>query len=228
MSLTGLGVFEPGWVTPPVLGVSFQETFVGITGPVGTLHHRVGEMHGNRPFVYLECAGFGLADHLAGELEGRWRMFLNALPANCHVSPLAEMNGRWVPWHGPPELYRRVFGTLQAWAVDQERGDLVWCWSPAAGGHPDWLEWEPESYDVFAPSFYDHAGDIPGYVLVRQLSHMARRSAAGHRTVLAQTGTAGVDRSGWLAAVLEEADRTTWLTDVVYFNANEFRMPVFP
>lgn len=206
-----LGVFEPGWETDPIQNVEYQQTYVGACAEAYVLPHRLEQMHGNKPFTYIENSGHEIEDILTGALDTCWRTILSQVPEGEIVAPIAEANGDWVSYHGTPEQVAQAYARLRT----LDPGTHRWCGSfTIMGNTQQYMDAVLPYVDLWCPSAYDWNGEIDVPNKIRSVE------TRGLPVLLAQTGTVREDKAGWLDQL--RLDLYGEVEAVIYFNKDQY------
>jgi len=173
--------------------------------------HRLAQMYGNKPFIYIENSGRPITDVLSGDMDECWRSILGQVPEGEIVAPLAEANGEWVSYHGTPEQVAQAYERIRS----LDPGHHRWCGSFTIMANVDpYVEAVLPHVDVLCPSAYDFDGaqDVAGKV----------RAHAEHGlpVLLAQTGTVRDDKRAWLNGLVRELYGE--VEAVIYFNQHQY------
>lgn len=218
-----LGVFSPGWTTYSPSNVDYQQTYVHPCPQENGWHpltHRLADMDGNEPFVYINGSGFSINDVLSGALDECYRTVLSLVPDGVIVAPLAEMNGNWTDYAGTPLQAIAAYERIRS----LDPGDHVWCGSFTIGtfggvSADEYLQAVAPYVDYACPSHYDNSNVVRSGEVVA-LAASAHGASANLPVIVAQTATDSVNKVEWLLDLLHEAESVGNIDGVIYFNSD--------
>jgi hypothetical protein len=211
---TRSGIFNPGWITcGQTAGVYYQVTFVSPMESEGVLAHRIGQMEcdDNVPIVYMEMPLDPDTGHINQINNGEFDEFIDEWFAqyfalcdtSCILAPLAEMNGRWVPWYTDvPAEYHAAYAHLQALAAPY--GETTWAYAPSQV--VGWKEYAPANFDLLLPSIFAPE-DFTALDVISRATTMG--DFFGVEVIIGQTGTllTGTLRDEWITELHRLASR---------------------
>jgi hypothetical protein len=174
----------------------------------------------NVPFVDMEIAAppFNIA---AGDYDlfiVEWlKQYFAVCGPECILAPMAEMNGKWVPWYTDvPQEYIDAYVHIRELA--EPLGSTTWAYAPAQV--LGWKDYAPPDFDLLTPSIFATdqltALDVIGRAVTM-------RAFFDKPTIIAQTGTLrlGEARDEWLRELHRLATREEILGVILFDVTND-------